>query len=189
MKTAQTNCIILGHKNIGEADKMIFLYSEDFGKMKTIAKGARKITSKFTGHLETLTHCKVSLYFGPRNTIIREISINKKLVNEEDLTKLTNALKIAEIINKAIYEDQKIEGLHNLIIETLSQLKHTNRPNLIKTAFTIKLYDKTGYMPTFKKSPKINTLKDKPFHEIEKLEFSQNEIKEINKVINYLDNI
>jgi len=70
MKRATTIAIVLGSKNFMESDKIVHLYSEDLGKIRAIAKGARRITSKFVGHLETLNLVTASLYFGPKNTIL-----------------------------------------------------------------------------------------------------------------------
>ena len=52
MATYQTNAIVLKRENIFEADRLYHLYTEDFGKVKAIAGGVRKINAKLTGHLE-----------------------------------------------------------------------------------------------------------------------------------------
>ena len=123
MKSQSSTCIIIGHKNLGESDKVIHLYSEEFGKIRVIAKGARKITSKFTGHLETLNICNVLIYFGPKNIILNEINTLKNFKEiREDLEKLKCALIISEVVNQLVYENQKIENLIQLIEENLIKL-------------------------------------------------------------------
>lgn len=123
MKSQSSKAIILGHKNIGEADKFVFLYTEKFGKIKAVAKGSRKITSRKTGHLETLNICEVQLYFGPRNIILTEINTLKSFRTiRENLRKLSNALRIAEITNHVIYENQHFENLLDLMEQTLIKL-------------------------------------------------------------------
>jgi len=52
MATYQTKAIVLKRENIFEADRLYHLYTEDFGKVKAIAGGVRKINAKLTGHLE-----------------------------------------------------------------------------------------------------------------------------------------
>ncbi len=154
MKNLTTSCIILGHKNLGENDRIIFLYTEKRGKIRAIAKGARKLTSKFTGHLETLNPCEIELYFGPRQTIITEVISKKNLLkNIKDLKTIEATLKIAEITNRMIFEDQIIENLIPLIKETLNKIT-TNKEKieLIKNAYIIKLLNKTGFGPDFKEN-------------------------------------
>ena len=180
MKNLTTNCIILGHKNLGENDKVIFLYTEKRGKIRAIAKGARKLTSKFTGHLETLNPCEIELYFGPRQTIITEVISKKNLLkNVKDLKTIEATLKIAEITNRMIFEDQIIENLIPLMKETLNKIT-TNKEKieLIKNTYIIKLLNKTGFAPDFKE----NSLKLKKKY-INFFEYIKtHSITEINKI-------
>ena len=74
MRAQNTELIILGHKNIGEADKLIFAISKEFGKIKFIARGSRRIKSKFHGHLETLNIVNAQIYFGPHSILLTEIN-------------------------------------------------------------------------------------------------------------------
>lgn len=161
MKNATTDAIILGNKNFGETDKLIFLYSTKLGKIKAIAKGARKITSKFTGHLITLNFCKVSLYFGPRNIILTEIisltKNNQRIKNE--LKHLQAGLKIAEITNKILHENEVMEDLYGLLKNTLFHLKNSQKPELISLAYIIKFLEKQGVMPQFKELQTRGVLK------------------------------
>lgn len=196
MKTITTKCFILGHKNFGEADKLIFLYSKDLGKIKAVAKGARKITSKFTGHLETLNFCIVSLYFGPRNTIITEILTEKVYLKQNSkLNTLSNAIQIAEITNQVLFENQTLDNLTTLLKTTLKFLTQSTKTQLISTAYIIKLLDKTGIIPDFKElQTKIETkylkffnfIKEKTFEEIIKINLTKEEKSYIQKFIKTL---
>lgn len=152
MKNATADAIILGNKNFGETDKLIFLYCKGLGKIKAIAKGARKITSKFTGHLITLNFCRVSLYFGPRNIILTEIiSLTQKTERiKNELSHLQAGLRIAEITNKMLHENEEVLDLDKLLKHTLYHLKNSQKPELISLAYIIKLLEKQGLMPEFK---------------------------------------
>lgn len=151
MKNLTTEVIILGHRNLGEYDKNILLYCEHLGKIQAVAKGSRKITSKFTGHLETLNVCNVSLYFGPRNIIISEIqTIKNWSAMRDDLEKLKSALQISEITNHMIYENQIIDQLNHLIKTTVEFLQHTPNCELVAISYIMKLLDKLGLIPNFR---------------------------------------
>lgn len=52
MPAYKTNAIVLKRENIFEADRLYHLYTQDFGKIRTIAGGVCKINAKLTGHLE-----------------------------------------------------------------------------------------------------------------------------------------
>ncbi len=151
-RSLNTEIIILGHKNIGEADKLLFVYSKEFGKKKLIAKGSRKIKSKFLGHIESLNHGIAQIYMGPRNTLITEIipiSCPKSI--RQDLSKLSAALLIAEITEQTLYEDQIIDGLFDLLKNSIQHLEKSNKPFLISISYSIKLLDLLGLSPNFQK--------------------------------------
>ena len=185
MKNATVNCIILGHKTFGEADKLVFLYSQELGKIRVVAKGARKITSKFTGHLETLNSCTVDLYFGPRTTIIREIvTTETPLKNHQKLEILTSALKVAELTNRFLFEGQSLQDLTTLIKKTVRRLTATDKQDLIINSYMIKLLDLNGLIPDFRdpdnRLPEkyqkfFHFLKTRPYQEIETIKTSPEE--------------
>ncbi len=193
MKNHSTTSIILGHKNFGELDKLVFLYNEELGKIKTIAKGARRITSKFTGHIESLNICKTQLYFGPRNIILTETeSVNTFKKIRESLEKTSCALQIAEITDKLIYENQKIEGLNELFLETMNYIENTENPQIGPIYYSIKLLDKTGLIPNFKETETNISIKyRKLFYFIQnnslektgQIKISRSENKEIDEII------
>lgn len=198
MKLSTTKCVILGHKNFLEKDKFIYMYTEEFGKIRVIAKGAKSLSSKFTGHLETLNFCTATIYFSKKNKILTEISTNKNFFKKtKNLSTLYTALKIAEITNKLLYEEQKLEGLYLLIQQTLKHLIKSKKKTLIFTAYIIKILDKSGLIPNFKETKNklkekyikfFNFIKDKSFDEIEKIHLQKNEKEEIEKYSNHLIN-
>jgi len=189
MKSLNTQCIILGHKNLKEQDKLIFLYSEDLGKIKAIAKGAQKITSKFVGHLETLNICTISLYLAPNNIIITEVSTDENFrKTRENLEALSAALLIAEITNTILQEHQTLDNLLKLIKKTISHLSNSKKPKLIAIAYIIKFLDKSGLLPDYKNSEIpiakkylkfLNFLKENTLTEIEKIVLTKEEKTQI----------
>lgn len=193
MKSQSINCVILGHRNFGESDKLIFLYSEEFGKLKLIAKGARKINSKFTGHLETLNFAEAEIYFGPRNIILTEINTIQSFRKiREDLEKLKSALQIAEITEKTIYENQEVPNLIPLLKLTLKHLVESKAPNTISYSFIIKFLDLLGMIPDFKSLQSnlpekylkfLNFVKEEPYSKIEKIVTSQEEEQKIKEIL------
>ena len=47
--------LILKHKDYREADRLITIYSREYGKITALARGTRKISSKLAGSLEPFT--------------------------------------------------------------------------------------------------------------------------------------
>lgn len=193
MKNTSLNCVILGHKDFLENDKLIFLYSAELGKIKVIAKGARKITSKFMGHLETFNFAFVEIYFGPKNIILKEIITTKNYKKiRENLERLSSAMRISEITSKFLYENQKIDNLMELLAEALTQLSISTKPRLTAQTYIIKILDRSGLIPDFKTIDSkleqkylkfFHYLKTQSFNEVEKIAMDKNEEQTISKVL------
>lgn len=196
MKTLSTKAIILGYRELGESDKVIHFYTEEIGKIQVIAKGSRKISSKFTGHLETLNICQISLYFGPKNIILTEI---QTLINHEEirneLEKLTHGLKIAEVTNQMVYENQHIPELSELLEESISAINNNEKPYLTSIYYLIKLLDKLGFMPDLAQSASsleekyhkfLSYIQKNNLRDIQKIQLQEEEKSFINSLIQEL---
>ena len=54
-----TEAIVLKRSDLGEADRILTLFTPHKGKVHVIAKGVRRITSKRAGHLELLSRSQL----------------------------------------------------------------------------------------------------------------------------------
>jgi len=62
MPLYKTPAIILHAIPYGEADQIVTLYTLDFGKVKGIAKGAKRSRKRFGNTLETCSYVSVSFF-------------------------------------------------------------------------------------------------------------------------------
>lgn len=63
MPLYRTQAVVLRSMNLGDADKIVTLFTRDYGKVKVVAKAARRIKSRFGACLEPMTHLSL-IYFG-----------------------------------------------------------------------------------------------------------------------------
>ena len=56
--------IVLRTHKLGEADRIVTLITQDSGKVRAVAKGVRKTSSRFGSRLEPMSHVQVQLYRG-----------------------------------------------------------------------------------------------------------------------------
>ena len=59
-----TEAVVLRSLRLGEADRIVHLYTEDRGRIGAVAKGIRKTKSRFGGRLEPLSHVALQLHQG-----------------------------------------------------------------------------------------------------------------------------
>src|SRR5580700_1429490 len=92
----RTEALILRERRIGEADKILTLYSLDRGKFDAIAKGVRRPTSRKSGHLEVLTRVSLLLASGRSLDVITQSeTVESFAVLRDDLERLSRAIYVA----------------------------------------------------------------------------------------------
>lgn len=118
MAAYKTNAIILKRENIFEADRVYHIYTENFGKVRTIAGGVRKINAKLTGHLEPFNLVWVELITKKNGDlfITTALSYGKLLNKNATPAQITLFFKMADFVLKMLKGQQKDERLWNFIL-------------------------------------------------------------------------
>ena len=62
MPLHKTEAVVIHTIKLGEADKIATLFTKELGKIKAVAKGARRIKSRFGSSLEPFTHINTTLF-------------------------------------------------------------------------------------------------------------------------------
>ena len=76
------------------------LYTQESGKIRAVAKGARKSTSKLVGHLEPLTVTRLALARGRNLDIVTQAQVVQSFAAlKGDLTAVTKGLYVAELVD------------------------------------------------------------------------------------------
>src|SRR3989344_7746991 len=68
----KTEGVILGQSEIGEADKLLAVYSRDFGKITILAKSSRLLQSKLKGHLKTGAYSRLMFVQGADRLLLTD---------------------------------------------------------------------------------------------------------------------
>src|SRR5213593_2579260 len=63
-RTYRTEAVVLRSFRLGEADRVLHLYTLDRGRVGAVAKGIRKTKSRFGARLEPLSYVEVLLHQG-----------------------------------------------------------------------------------------------------------------------------
>jgi len=157
MRSQKIKGIIINKRSLGEKDYAITVLTPDFGKIQCIAKGARNIKSKFTGHVDLLNVCDFEIYSGPGNTIITECQVQKNYASfRKDLKKFFFASLISKILYKYTTENENSEDIYDLTLNSFNSVEEFTKEELIFEAFKIKLCELIGLMPD---SESIETMK------------------------------
>jgi len=144
----QTEAIIIKKTKLGEADRILTLYTPHLGKIQAVAKGVRRPRSKMSGHLELLTHSLVSLARGKNiDTVTGTQTINSFLPLKSDLKLTSYALYATELVNQFGAENLENQPLFELLLQTLQRLCLGGDNELVLRYFELHLLNEVGYRP------------------------------------------
>jgi len=144
----QTEAIIIKKIKLGEADRILTLYTPHLGKIQAVAKGVRRPRSKMAGHLELLTHSQVSLARGRNlDTVTGSQTINSFLPLKSDLQLTSYALYAVELIELFTVDNDENYPLFQLLLETMHKLCQGNNNELVLRYFELHLLNLVGYRP------------------------------------------
>lgn len=144
MPSVTTEGLILKRKNFGEADRVLTVLTDRFGKISVIAKGVRRITSRRAGNVEVLNRVKLHLFKSKNYNLNEAEAIETFAKLKENLTLSTTAFHIVELIDKLIPEEQKNTQVYSLSIATLQILEKNPRQIFIR-AFEVKILAMLGF--------------------------------------------
>ena len=145
----KTEGIVLKSTEFEEADKIVTIYTKDYGKITAIAKGVRKIKSKFGSSLEILTHSVFLFYKGRNIDIVSQTEILESFFStSKDVIKFAFAANCVEVVNKLTEEREINIGLFNLLKEVLHYLRESNDSKLLTLSFKWQTMSILGYRPS-----------------------------------------
>lgn len=154
----QTEAIIIKRIKLGEADRILTIYTPELGKLKAVAKGTRRPQSKLGGHVELLTHSRLMLGRGRNLDIITQAqTINNFLPIKDDLELISRGLYIAELVDSFTGEHIEDRRLFDLLLETLQQLSQPNDFEFVLRYFELRLLDHLGYRPQLQQCTECNS--------------------------------
>lgn len=144
MPTVTTEGLILRRVNFGEADRVLTVLTDRYGKISVIARGVRKITSRRAGNIEVLNRVKLHLFKSKSYTLTEAESIETFQSIKDNLTLSTYAFHLLELIHRLVPEEQRNPNIYLLVLETLELLKSSPRQIFVR-GFEVKLLTLLGF--------------------------------------------
>lgn len=150
MTLTRDSGVVLRTYRLGEADRIVVLLTEEHGKVRAVAKGVRRTSSKFGARLEPLSHVALLLWQGRGELAV----VNQADVVEpfravrEDLERVGAALSIVEVADQLSQEGHRDPGLYRMIVGALRALGEPRHdPSIVVPAFFLKVLALEGAEP------------------------------------------
>ena len=147
-RTYRCEALTLKKLPFGEADLLVTLYTRERGKVRAIARGARRSNSKLVGHFEPLTQVKLSLAQGRNLDYITQAQVLTGFGSlKENLGAITKGLYLAELVDGFGSEASPNQSLYGLAIDALQGIEADPDSDLPLRFFELHLLQVSGFMP------------------------------------------
>ena len=139
--------VVLRTMRLGEADRIVTLLCRDQGKVRAVAKGVRKTTSRFGGRLEPLSHVSLLVWQGRELDIVNQAEvIDSFRAVREDLSRVTKAFSMLEVADRVSVERHGSPQLYELLVRALGFLSREDAAFVVP-AFFLKVLSVEGSEP------------------------------------------
>jgi DNA repair protein RecO (recombination protein O) len=144
----RAEAVVLRTRRLGDADRILTLFTPNLGKIDAVAKGVRRQTSRKAGHLEPLTLTSLLLAHGRSLDLVTDTqTIDSFLPLREDLERLARGLYAAELIDRFHEDRTENYPAFRLLVETLGQLANSDALDVAVRRFELQLLAHTGFAP------------------------------------------
>ena len=144
----RTEAIVLRRTDFGEADRLLTVLTPDRGKLKLIAKGARKPASRKSGHVELFSHGQFLVAVGRELDIITQAeTVEPFLPLREALLRTTYAYYVAELVDAFTAERDENQPLFELLKDALGWLCKADDLALVARYYELHVLGLVGYQP------------------------------------------
>lgn len=144
----RTQAVILKRMDLGEADRIVTFFTRDMGKMRAVAKGVRRTTSRSAGHLEPFTLSDILFAAGRELDVVSQADTLESFRGvREDLVLTTHAYYLAEVVDLLTEDRLENRAVFEALVEGMRELGQQDDARLVLVIFHLRLLDGLGYRP------------------------------------------
>lgn len=145
-----TEAVVLSSMDFGESDKIITFYTISFGKLKGIAKGAKRSKKRFGINLEPFSLVRLHFFEKKEDSLVRVSACD--LINpfqgiRDDFFKIAYGSYMIEVVEKLAPERERHPELFTLLTDFLGILEARGVIEDLLRVFEVRLLDDLGLRP------------------------------------------
>ena len=150
MPLIKTAAITLNSRKWGDADRIVTFYTKEMGKIRGVARGARRMKSRLGASLEPLTICHLNLFEKSGDSLYRVSQadlVEPFMRFREDLTLMTAAARMVNVVGAVTPDGDPDPPLFETLELGLHALVTSRDPALTALLFQIRLLGLIGFCP------------------------------------------
>jgi len=147
-----TRAVVLGSRPLGEADRILVLFTREAGRLDAVVKGVRKTKSRWGGRLEPFNVCDLVLFRGRSLATVTSADLVAMFPHlREDRDAMVAAALVCEVAAAIFAEEEPHERVFNLLCRSLHAFDQGFAgPALhapVVLGAVIKLMHEAGFLP------------------------------------------
>jgi DNA repair protein RecO (recombination protein O) len=144
----RTEAVVLGHKKLGEADKILTLFSPEKGKIHAVARGVCRPRNHLIGGTQLFSYSSFLLFNGKSLDTIGQCEVKESFFRiREELNRMAYGLYFAELLQASTPAEEKNRHLFYFFLKTLHLLQNHADLELLSRIYEIKLMALQGFAP------------------------------------------
>jgi len=148
--------IILTRRTVGEADRILTIFTKHYGKVRVIARGVRKVSSKRGPYIEVFNRVIATLHKGTGMDTLTDISpIASYEAIRKDLRRVGAAYYLCELVEGLLPEAQSNEDVFVLLCDAFAALSTVKKERIevLRERFAAALLSTLGYLERGRRPP------------------------------------
>lgn len=145
-----TKALVLRSINLSETDKLTTFLTEKYGKIKCVAKSARKTKSRFGAALEPMSFVHM-IYFGKENQDLYRLNhcdiIQSFWEIREDFEKVYTGIYFNELIDILVPERERNPEIFRFLLDSFNSLSEEPDTETLCRLFELRIMALSGYAP------------------------------------------
>jgi len=147
-RTYRAEAIVLKTLDFGEADRILTLLTRHFGKVRVVAKGIRRSTSRLAGYAEPLAHATFQMARGRELDVLTGCETRASYrTMRDDLGRIAAGWYVAELADRFTADHEPSAPVFDLVENALRHLESGHVPALVCRWFDLHLLDRSGFRP------------------------------------------
>jgi DNA repair protein RecO (recombination protein O) len=146
----RTRAIVVSRRALGEQDRLVEFYTRDHGKVRGVAKSARRPRSRFVAALEPLSLGELVFFDNTRSELVRvdHFDVVRPFIGvREDLERLGRGAWMCETLSRLSADRDPHPALFGLLVRGLRGLEEDAAPERVAICFAARALELLGHRP------------------------------------------
>lgn len=143
------HAIVLKRRSVGEADRIVTIFSKEYGRMRVYARGVRRVHSRRAPYLEIFFDVALVLYREKTwDSVTEATPIHAFSRLRESLPRVSVGYYLCELVDALLPERQEHRDVYTLLLGALTTLNESEKadPVIVGEQFAIELLRNLGYL-------------------------------------------